>query len=31
MGNNTIVYVWGSAADGTVQQAVQNVRLEAVS
>jgi len=23
--NNTIVYAWGSAADGTLQLAVQNV------
>ena len=28
MGTNTIVYVWGSAADGTLDQAVQNVRID---
>lgn len=28
MGTNTIVYVWGSAADGTLRQAVQNVRID---
>lgn len=28
MGNNAIVYVWGSAADGTLQHTIQNVRLD---
>lgn len=28
MGTNTILYVWGSAADGALQQAVQNVRID---
>lgn len=28
MGTNTIVYVWGSAADGSLKLAVQNVRID---
>lgn len=28
MGTNTIVYLWGSAADGRLRQAVQNVRID---
>jgi len=28
MGTNTIIYVWGSAADGSLKQAVQNVRID---
>lgn len=28
MGTNVIVYVWGSAADGTLQHALQGVRLD---
>lgn len=28
MGTNTIVYVWGSAEDGSLRQAVQNVRID---
>jgi hypothetical protein len=28
MGTNTIVYVWGSAADGSLQRTVQNVRID---
>ncbi len=28
MGTNTIVYVWGSAVDGSLKQAVQNVRID---
>lgn len=28
MGNNAIVYIWGSAADGTLQHTIQNVRLD---
>ena len=28
MGTNTIVYLWGSAADGSLRAAVQNVRID---
>lgn len=28
MGNNAIVYVWGSAAAGPLQHTIQNVRLD---
>ena len=28
MGTNTIVYVWGSAADGSLKRTVQNVRID---
>jgi len=28
MGNNAIVYIWGSAADGSLQHTIQNVRLD---
>ena len=28
MGTNTIVYIWGSAADGSLRQALQNVRID---
>lgn len=28
MGNNTIVYLWGSAADGSLRAVVQNVRID---
>jgi hypothetical protein len=28
MGTNTILYIWGSEADGSLRQAVQNVRID---
>ena len=28
MGTNTIIYIWGSVADGPLRQTVQNVRID---